>query len=75
MLTSEARLALLAISRQFPNGAEVLRHEIETKDAEIERLRAALRDCIQVLVVFDTDTDRIIAIEHVVNTALEAHHA
>lgn len=38
MLTSEARLALLAISRQFPNGAEVLRHEIETKDAEIERL-------------------------------------
>jgi hypothetical protein len=46
MLTSEARLALLAISRQFPNGAEVLRHEIETKDAEIERLRAVARAAV-----------------------------
>jgi L-lactate utilization protein LutC len=50
---------------------------IAALEAEAERLRdvawrltKALNDCIEIFVVFDTDTERVIAIEHTVNAAL-----
>lgn len=42
-MTPEARLALLAIGRQFLNAAAVLKVEIERLSAECERLRAVAK--------------------------------
>ena len=58
--------------------ASVYEH-IAALEAENERLRdvawrltKALNDCIEIFVAFDTDTERVIAIEHTVNAALAA---
>jgi hypothetical protein len=49
-----------------------LRAENERLRAVAGRLTKALNDCIEIFVVFDTDAERVIAIEHTVNAALAA---
>jgi hypothetical protein len=51
--------------------SQLLGH-IAALEAENERLTKALNDCIEIFVAFDTDTERVIAIEHTVNAALAA---
>lgn len=46
--------------------------ENERLRAVAGRLTKALNDCIEIFVVFDADTERVIAIEHTVNAALAA---